>query len=316
MITISLHCKFTLFAFATCSLKMTCQDTAILYHGVALEEERRKKRSAKLRSPWAQVDKLLTISALVHCLKAHLGIFSTLDQKLSWFHDCDTKVKVRQSIPDKGSNSIPYSSSCYSNSYDSSYMCSNRSINLCHGHTMLYQEMWAMIVGSVNPSACQLPSLFLIWSQEANVAIFTFAVLQNLIRMTRVRTAVRPRSSLGFLRNGRNLNKKDLFIFFSSRGPNTTWKHQTQIAIFALTVSFFKGHFLVRQRLVEAGLLLIVSDQVAQGRGSFKETTPTRWWRIVKCSHATKGFKGIIVFAFRSHSAPKPGEFWDQGEWC
>ena len=33
-------------------------------------------------------------------------------------------------------------------------------------------------------------------AQVANVAIFTFAVLQNLIRMTRIR-AVRPRSKTG-----------------------------------------------------------------------------------------------------------------------
>lgn len=51
-------------------------------------------RSAKLRSPWAQVDKLFTVSALVHCLKAHLGILST-----SKIHISDTKITKGQGNP-------------------------------------------------------------------------------------------------------------------------------------------------------------------------------------------------------------------------
>lgn len=169
-------------------------------------------------------------------------------------------------------------------------------------------------------------------AQVANVAIFTVAVLQNLIRMTRVR-AVRPRSKTGVserkqegtMEHGtgdgwvvlytklgprsewpQRKNKKDL-----SKGPNTTGKHQTQVAIFALTVSFFKGHFLIRQRLVEVGLLLIVSVFCGPSWPQKRDG----WNFSLKCSHATKGFKGIIVFAFRSDSAPKPREVFASGRW-
>lgn len=73
-------------ASSLCSLLQSQNDMPKLCQNSIMEWLLCLNRSAKLRSSWAQVDKLFTVSALVHCLKAHLGILSTSESKMLKIH--------------------------------------------------------------------------------------------------------------------------------------------------------------------------------------------------------------------------------------